>query len=53
MRNKLPEEEKKVKCSISLNKKINNLLEEVIVEKEITKSTLIEHLLLEYFKTKK
>lgn len=52
MRNKLPEEEKRVKCSISLNKKINKLLEEVIMEKEVTKSTLIEKLLIEYFKNK-
>ncbi|MCK9416170.1 hypothetical protein M0Q97_05880 [Candidatus Dojkabacteria bacterium] len=53
MRNKLPEHEKKVKCSISINKKINKLLEEVIEEKEVTKSTLIENLLIEYFNNKK
>ena len=53
MRNKLPEEEKRVKCSISLNKKINKLLEEVVIEKEITKSVLIENLLIEHFKNKK
>ena len=53
MRNKLPEEEKRVKCSITLNKKINKLLEEVIEEKEITKSVLIENLLIEHFKNKK
>lgn len=52
MRNKLPEEEKRVKCSVTLNKKINKLLEEVITEKEITKSVLIENLLVEYFKSK-
>lgn len=52
MRKKLPEEEKRVKCSISLNKKINKLLEEVIEEKEITKSVLIENLLIEHFKDK-
>ena len=51
MRKKLPEEERRVKCSISLNKKINKLLEEVIEEKEITKSVLIENLLIEHFKT--
>ena len=53
MRNKLPDDEKKLKCSISLNKKLNKLLEEVIEEKEITKSTLIEKLLIEYFNNKK
>lgn len=53
MRNKLPENEKKVKCSISINKKINKILEEVIEEKEVTKSTLIENLLVEYFNNKK
>ncbi len=52
MRKKLPEDEKRVKCSISLNKKINKLLEEVIEEKEITKSVLIENLLIEHFKNK-
>lgn len=52
MRKKLPEGEKKIKCSISLNKKINALLEEVIREKEVTKSTLIENLLIEHFKNK-
>ena len=52
MRKKLPEEEKRVKCSISLNKKINKLLEEVIEEKEVTKSVLIENLLIEHFKNK-
>jgi len=52
MRRKLPKEEKKVKCSISLNSKINTLLNKVIEEKEITKSMLIENLLLEYFKNK-
>lgn len=53
MRSKLPENEKRVKCSITLNSKINKILEEVINEKEITKSTLIESLLIEYFKNKK
>lgn len=52
MRNKLPEDEKRVKCSISLNKKINKLLEEVIIEKGVSKSVLIENLLKEYFKNK-
>lgn len=52
MRNKIPDDEKKVKCSISLNKKINKLLEEVIDENETTKSTLIENLLCDYFKNK-
>jgi hypothetical protein len=50
MRSKLPEEDKRVKCSITINKKINKLLEEVIEEKEITKSVLIENLLNNYFK---
>ena len=50
MRPRIPENEKKVKCSISINKKINKLLEEVVEENEITKSTLIENLLIEYFK---
>jgi hypothetical protein len=52
MRNKLPENEKKVKCSISINKKINEILEDVIKEKEVTKSTLIENLLIEHFSKK-
>lgn len=52
MRNKLPDNEKKIKCSISINKKINKLLEEVIEENGITKSTLVENLLIEYFKKK-
>jgi len=52
MRSKLPEDEKRVKCSISINKKINKMLEEVIKEKEVTKSVLIENLLIEYFKSK-
>ena len=33
--------------------KINKLLEEVIEENEITKSTLIENLLIQYFNNKK
>ena len=53
MRNKLPEEEKRIKCSITLNKKINQLLEVVIDEKETTKSALIENLLIKYFSKKK
>lgn len=53
MRNKLPDNEKKIKCSISINKKINKLLEEVIEENGITKSTLVENLLIEYFKKEK
>ena len=53
MRPRIPENEKKVKCSISINKKINKLLEEVIEEKEVTKSTLIENLLVEYLKKNK
>lgn len=52
MRKKLPENEKRVKCSITLNKKINKLLEEVVEKKEITKSVLIENLLTEHFKNK-
>lgn len=52
MRPKIPDEEKRIKCSITINKKINKLLEEVIEEKEITKSVLIENLLIEYFKNK-
>lgn len=52
MRHKIPEEDKRVKCSITINRKINKLLEEVIEEKEITKSVLIENLLKEYLKIK-
>lgn len=52
MRNKLPIEDKRVKCSISLNNKINKMLEEVVNEKETTKSVLIENLLMDYFKNK-
>lgn len=51
-RHKIPDEEKRVKCSITINKKINDLLEEVITEKETTKSVLIENLLKEYLKSK-
>ena len=53
MRNKIPDNEKKIKCSISINKKINEMLEEVIKEKDVTKSTLIENLLIEHFNNKK
>jgi len=52
MRHKIPDDEKRIKCSITINSKINKLLEEVIEEKEITKSTLIENLLKEYLKIK-
>lgn len=52
MRPRIPDNEKKIKCSITINKKINKLLEEVIEENEITKSTLIENLLMEHFKNK-
>ena len=50
MRHKIPENEKRVKCSITINKKLNKLLEEVIEEKQVTKSVLIENLLEYYFK---
>jgi metal-responsive CopG/Arc/MetJ family transcriptional regulator len=43
---------KRIKCSITINKKLNKLLEEVIEEKETTKSVLIENLLKEYIKNK-
>lgn len=52
MRSKIPDNEKKVKCSISLNKKINRLLEKVVEENEVSKSVLIENLLIDYFKNK-
>lgn len=48
MRPKLKDEDKRVKISITLNKKINKKLEDDIVNK----SKLIEKLLIEYYGNK-
>jgi len=53
MASRLTNEEKRKNLSISLNKKIYNLLDEVSIEKEINKSKLIEKLIRDYLKEHK
>ena len=53
MTNRLKEEEKRQNLSVSLNKKMYDLLEEVSVEKEVNKSKIIEKLIRDYLKEEK
>jgi len=50
MANRLKEEDKRQNLSVSLNKKMYDLLEEVSIEKEVGKSKLIEKLIRDYLK---
>jgi metal-responsive CopG/Arc/MetJ family transcriptional regulator len=53
MANRLKEEDKRQNLSVSLNKKMYDLLEEVSVEKEVNKSKIIEKLIRDYLKEEK
>jgi metal-responsive CopG/Arc/MetJ family transcriptional regulator len=48
MNNKIPEEEKKVKLSISIDPELNKKIEEVIKNKFYKKSRFIEFLIRKY-----
>lgn len=50
MASRLIEEDKRKNLSVSLNKKIYNLLEEVSIEKDVNKSKLVEKLIRDYLK---
>lgn len=49
MRKKLSEEDKKQKITLTLNEKINELLDKQIIKENIKKSQLIERILKEHF----
>lgn len=53
MANRLKEEDKRQNLSVSLNKKMYDLLEEVSIEKEVNKSKIIEKLIRDYLKEEK
>lgn len=53
MANRLKEEDKRQNLSVSLNKKIYDLLDEVSIEKEVNKSKLIERLIRDFLKDEK
>lgn len=53
MANRLKDEEKRQNLSVSLNKKMYDMLEEVSAEKEVNKSKIVEKLIREYLKEKK
>lgn len=50
MANRLKEEDKRQNLSVSLNKKMYDLLEEVSIEKNVNKSKIIEKLIRDYLK---
>lgn len=52
MRDKMPEETKKVKISISIDPELNNKIDEVIKNKFYKKSRFIEFLIKSYFDKK-
>ena len=52
-RKKLKEEEKKKDISISMNIKLNEMLEEYLIEKGVNKSRYIEHLIKKDLENKK
>ena len=52
MRDKMPEETKKVKISISIDPELNNKINEVIKSKFYKKSRFIEFLIKSYFDKK-
>ena len=52
MANRLNEEDKRQNLSVSLNKKMYDLLEEVSVEKEVNKSKIVEKLIRDYLNEK-
>ncbi len=49
MRKKLPDEEKKLKLSFTINEKLNELIDKQIEKEGIKKSQLIEKVLKEHF----
>jgi len=53
MPNRLTEEEKRKNLSVSLNKKIYDILEEVCIEKDVNKSKIVEKLIRDYLKEEK
>jgi metal-responsive CopG/Arc/MetJ family transcriptional regulator len=53
MASRLKEEDKRQNLSVSLNKKIYDLLDEVSIEKETNKSKIIEKLIRDYLKEEK
>ena len=50
---KLKDNEKRKNLSLTLNRKIYNLLEEVSIEKDTNKSKLVEKLIRNYLKNEK
>lgn len=52
MRNKMSEQNKKIKISISIDPELNNKIEEIIKNKFFKKSRFIEFLVKSYFDKK-
>ena len=52
MRKKMLDEEKKQKITLSINEKLNELIDKQIEKEGIKKSQLIEKILKEHFRTK-
>lgn len=53
MTNRLKDDEKRQNLSVSLNKKMYEMLEEVSAEKEVNKSKIVEKLIRDYLKEEK
>lgn len=52
MRNKMTDDEKKLKISFTINEKLNELIDKQIEKEGIKKSQLIEKILKEHFNKK-